>query len=239
MKYNRVIAIFALVLLLVTVGLSAQDEDTGSLTIEELYLSTDIEVQLLRSQATSDNRENKLLALLTIQQMLDEGSVTASDAEIVAVLESLAGEGVTSTVRSGGRIVNDFPEVRRQAVALLGQVGGPVAQDILFQVVKDDPEPMVLSEAVYALGVIGDNSNQRTAIYLADVLERNTARVNPDNNLAFACLLSMEKLMRTEDGIANPEILTALIDVVGGNYIQTVRFKALDVIQQLRDSARN
>jgi hypothetical protein len=196
-------------------------------------------VQLLRSQATSDNRENKLLALLTIQQMLDEGSVTASDAEIVAVLESLAGEGVTSTVRSGGRIVNDFPEVRRQAVALLGQVGGPVAQDILFQVVKDDPEPMVLSEAVYALGVIGDNSNQRTAIYLADVLERNTARVNPDNNLAFACLLSMEKLMRTEDGIANPEILTALIDVVGGNYIQTVRFKALDVIQQLRDSARN
>lgn len=98
---------------------------------------------------------------------------------------------------------------------------------------------MVLSEAVYALGVIGDNSNQRTAIYLADVLERNTARVNPDNNLAFACLLSMEKLMRTEDGIANPEILTALIDVVGGNYIQTVRFKALDVIQQLRDSARN
>jgi HEAT repeat protein len=170
--------------------------------------------------------------------MVGDGRVGDSDEAVLTVLDSLAGEGVSSSVRSGGRVINDFPEVRRQAVQILGEIGGEVSKDILFRVVRDDPEPMVLSEAVYALGVIGENTNMETTLYLADVLKRNTARVNPDNNLAFACLLSLEKLMGSEEGIADPEVLTALLDVVSGNYIQSVRLKALDVIYQLRDSSR-
>jgi hypothetical protein len=229
---------FITLLLLSPVLLSAQDEDTGALTIEELYLSSDIEIQLIRSQAVAGDRDSKVLALQTIRQMYDDGRVSADDEAVVVVLDSLAGEGITTTVRSGGRIVNDFPEVRRQAVQLLGEIGGPMAKNILFRVVKDDPEPMVLSEAVYALGVIGENTNMETTLYLADVMRRNTTRVTPDNNLTFACLLSLEKLMNSEEGIADPDVLAALLDVVGGNYTQTVRLKALDVINQLRDSTR-
>ncbi len=236
MKSKRALAIFALILL--TTAITAQNE-TGSLTIEELFLSSDIEIQLLRSQAVSENRENKLLALQSIRQMVGDGRVTDSDQAVLTVLDSLAGEGVSSTVRSGGRIINDFPEIRRQAVQLLGEIGGDVSKDILFRVVRDDPEPMVLSEAVFALGVIGENTNMETTLYLADVLSRNSARVTPDNNLAFACLLSLEKLMDSEEGIADPEVLTALLDVVSGNYIQSVRLKALDVIYKLRDSNRS
>lgn len=238
MKVLKGLLPLVLIFLFVISGLSAQEEDSGSLTIEELYLSSDIEIQLIRSQAVSDNRDNKILAIQTIRQMLDAGRVTQSDQAVVVVLESLAGEGVTKTVRSGGRVINNFPEVRRQAVQLLGQIGGERAQEILFDVVDEDPEPMVLSEAVYALGVIGSNEDMRTTLYLADVLDRNTARVNPDNNLAFACLLSLEKLMNSDEGIADPDVLASLLDVVGGNYIQTVRLKALDVIEQLRQMGR-
>jgi HEAT repeat protein len=238
MKYNRAIAVAILILLAAAAAVTAQD-DTGSLTIEELYLSSDIEIQLLRSQAVSDSRDNKLLALQTVRQMVSEGRVSDSDEAVITVLESLAGEGITSTVRSGGRVINNFPEVRRQAVQLLGEIGGPRSKDVLFQVLKDDPESMVLSEAVYALGIIGENTNMETTLYLADVLQRNNVRITPDNNLAFACLLSLEKLMDSEEGIADPEVLTALLDVVSGNYIQSVRLKALDVIYKLRDSSRS
>lgn len=238
MNFTRGLVSITLILLLSAAAVLAQD-DTGSLTIEELYLSSDIEIQLIRSQAVSDNRDSKMLALQTIRQMVSEGRVSDSDEAVVTVLESLAGEGVTSSVRSGGRIINDFPEVRRQAVQILGEIGGPRSKNILFQVVTNDPEPMVLSEAVYALGVIGENANMETTLYLADVLKRNNVKTIPDNNLAYACLLSLEKLMHSEEGIADPEVLAALLDVASGNYIQTVRAKALDVIYQLRDLNKN
>lgn len=237
MKVLRGTASLFMMLLALTATVAAQ-EDSDSLTIEELYLSSDIEIQLIRSQAVSDNRDNKLLALQTIRQMVGEGRVSDSDEAIITVLESLAGEGVTSSVRSGGRVINDFPEVRRQAVQILGEIGGERARDVLYRVVKDDPESMVLSEAVYALGVIGNNTDMETTLYLADVLKRNSVKVVPDNNLAFACLLSLEKLMDSEEGIADPEILAALLDVATGNYIRSVQLKAMDVIYQLRDRNR-
>ncbi len=237
MKLSKGLIAVALFLLLSVAVLVAQD-DEGALTIEELYLSSDIEIQLLRSQAVSDNRDSKVLALQTIRDMLDAGRLTADNQAVTVVLDALAGEGTGTSVRSGGRVVNDFPEVRRQAVELLGRVGGEGSKDILFRVVKDDPEPMVLSEAIYALGRIGENTNMETTLYLADVLQRNTARVNPDNNMAFATLLSLEKLMDSEEGIGDPRALEALLDVVGGNYIKSVRLKALSVIEKLREASR-
>jgi hypothetical protein len=58
--------------------------------------------------------------------------------------------------------------------------------------------------------------------------------VHPDNNFAFATLLSIEKLARSEDGLKNPESIGVLVEVLEANYIRDVKLKAVDVIYKLR-----
>ncbi len=202
-------------------------------TIEQLYLSQDIELQILRSQATSNDRQVQMLALQTIRSMSQDGNIQ-NNPGVTAVLDALATEGLQRQVREGNTVANNYPDVRREACNLLGDVGGQQAKDTLLTVLLEDKEPMVLSEAVYALGKIGLNDNNDVASHIAWVLNHETAKVSPDNNLAFACMLAVEKLSAKSGGISDPEVINALLNVASGNYIRDVRLKSIDVIYKLR-----
>lgn len=212
---------------------SADGEEQQLQTIEELYLSQDVELQILRSQAVSNSRETKLLALQSIRSMVQDGPI-ANQEEVVIILESLASEGTAREVRSGGAVVNNYPEIRRQAVNVMGDIGGEAVKDALVNVLQVENEPMVLAEAVYALGRIEDEQESRTLDYIGRVLSRENVKRAPDNNLAFASLLAVEKISGRVGGINNPELLDALLGVTSGSYIRDVRLKAIDVIYQLR-----
>jgi HEAT repeat protein len=211
-----------------------QQEEQEPRTIEELYLSQDIELQIIRSQAISPDREMKLLALQSIRSMVEDGSLTDDNPGLFVVLESLALEGTGRTVRSEGRIVNNYPEVRRQAANVLGEVGGERAREVLVQILREDPETMVLSEAVYALGAGDIENDDRSLAYIVDVLDSQSTAQIPDNNLAYAALLTIDKIAEKRGGVSDPEILDAVLNVATGSYIRTVRLKALDTIDQLR-----
>lgn len=213
---------------------STETSEGRQLTIEELFLSQDIEVQIMRSQALSNERESKLLALQTIRNVIASGRAAGNESAVIAILDSLAGEGVYRVVRQGGTVINYFPEVRRQAANLLGEIGGDAAKTILLKMISDDPEPMVLSEAAFAIGTIGINEPAVTTTMIA-ALRRNTFKVVPDNNFAYATLLALEALADDGPGIANPEVLQGLIEVVSGNYIEVVKLKALEIISNLRN----
>jgi len=232
-----VFGIVVVLLLIPTFGFSQSEEARETqrpLTIEELFLSQDIEIQIIRSQALAEDRDSKLLSLQAIRGMINSGRTSAEDASVLAVLDSLAGEGVYRVVRQGGSVVNNYPEVRRQSANLLGEIGGEGSKTILLKMMADDPEPMVLSEAVLALGQIWINDPEVTARIVA-VLRRNNYQVSPDNNLAYSTLLALEKLAGAGDGIARPDILQVLIEVVSGNYIDIVKAKALDILSNLRN----
>ncbi len=235
---DKVSVVMLAVLVLAAGPVSAQTEEQeerpGDQTIEELYLSQDIELQIIRGQALANDREMKLLALQTIRQVVEEGSLTEDNPGLFTVLESLATEGTARQVRSNGAVINNFPDIRRQATQLLGEVGGPRAREALFSVLDNDPETMVLSEAVYALGVIGDNEENRTIRRITRVVHRQNAAESPDNNLAYASLLAIEKLAEAQGGLSDPEAIDALLEVAGGSYIRTVRLKAVDVLSELR-----
>lgn len=228
--------VLLLAIAVVSLPLGAQSEDgqaSGQLTIEELFLSQDVDIQIMRSQALATDRDSKLLALQTIRSVVGSPRVAGNEAAIVTILEALGGEGIYRVIRQGGVVINDYPEVRRQAANLLGEIGGENAKQVLMKILSDDPEPMVLSEAVYALGRIGINDHDVLTQMVA-ALRRNTVAVNPDNNFAYASLLAFEQLADVGSGIANPEVLQALIEVVSGNYIQVVKLKALELISDLR-----
>ncbi|MFW6363726.1 MAG: HEAT repeat domain-containing protein [Spirochaeta sp.] len=185
----------------------------------------------------ASDREMKVLALQTLRSMIDDGMADTIGPEITAILNVLATEGTARQVRTGtNTVVNNFPSIRRQAVELLWQVGGNGAEEAMMGVIREDPEPMVLAEAVYGLGMMELENPEEVADHFVLMLRRWNAMPSPDNNLAFATLLSVEKLAQQNLEVgANPELINALLGIASGNYIREVRLKSIDVISGLRD----
>lgn len=207
-------------------------QDTGEVTVEELYLEN-IELGLIRAQAMSTDRDSKLRALANLEEMIESGKITPESADALLLLDYLAMEGVSRQVRMNGRLINYFPMVRKKAVELLGKIKGDTAKDILLDVLGDDNEPMVKAEAAYALGLIGLNDNEEVTRALAYELMNQTS-VSPDDNFAYAVMLSYEKLAEANGGIREPSVYLSLIQVSQGNYVKAVRDKALEVMDTLR-----
>jgi len=202
-------------------------------TVEELYLQTTIEMQVIRSLAQNESRQEKLRALDFIGDMIAGGRIDSSNPEIIGVLMDLGGEGVTTQIRTGNRVLNDFPEIRRAAAEYLGQIGGSRAREALVDMALRDPEPMVLSEAVYSLGLIEPDEDGRVEYIISEIVRRQDA-VRPDNNFAYAALASIENIARARGGQIRPEVFNSIIQIAQGNYIRPVRQKALQVLDQLR-----
>jgi HEAT repeat protein len=244
MKTHTALLVLFLFVLTPAVVIAQQDEDSGESaeteeeseaaeqTIEELYLSQDLEIQILRSQALSNDREMKELALRGVRDMVQNGTATEG---VYAILESLASEGVARRVRSNGSVVNYYPEIRREAAELLGQVGGERAKNTLVDVLRDDPEPMVLAEAAYALGQIGLNPENEVSDRIVQTLLMENASETPDNNLAFSLIISLERLSEQTGGLADPEVLNVLLETASSPYIRTVRRRAVEAIVNMRE----
>ncbi len=213
-------------------GTSASNGSGGGQTIEELYLKN-VAMRVVREQATDLNRDSKLLALASIREMINSGSATKDSATTLDVLGYLANEGTAREVMENNVQINNFPEVRRQACNLLGEIGGQKADEILMQVMLQDSEPMVLSEAAYALGQIGLNKDGLVSKRIADVVMRQTI-VKPDNNFAFASLLAFEKLAKKNNGLQDSASFQAIVKISQGPYIRPVKEKALQVLDELK-----
>ena len=242
MRANRAILLFLIFVIAVFSGWTQEEEsdqqqqdDESPATIEELYLSQDIELQILRSQAVAPDRDSKLLALQSIRAMVESGTISQQNDGAFVILQSLASEGTFRQVRSGGRIVNDFPEIRREATALVAEIGGEQAKEVLMRIAREDDEPMVLSEAVYGLGTIGINDNNEASAQIVQILQRQNTSETPDNNLAFASILALEKLASRQEPPIDPEIVSVLLETASAPYIRTVRRRAVEAIVNIRE----
>jgi len=205
------------------------------ITIEELFLQS-VEFQILREKAFSDDYDVKMSALDDLDKKVTDGTYKAGDPQVEFVLEYLALEGSGHTVRESGRLVNDFPEIRRRSANLLGKLGTDDAKNALIRVLLIDGEPMVQAEAAYALGVIGKNPDNQVVQALAFTYNRLDPS-KPDNNLGYAICLAIEKIaQKTPGGIKDPAAYQMLVKIAGGNYLRTVKSKALQVLDELKTS---
>jgi hypothetical protein len=232
----RTIVVCAAVAVLLAFGqaLPAQQKAAGpkELTIEELFLKS-IEFQILREKAFSDDYEVKMNALDDLDRKITEGSVGDNAAQVDFVLEYLAMEGSGRTARESGRLVNNFPEVRRRAANLLGKIGTESSKNALIRILLIDDEAMVKAEAAYGLGVAGLNKDNEVVKVLAFALDKEDPS-RPDNNFAYALALAIEKLAQKGQGISDPAAYRALVKIAQGNYLRTVKAKALQVLDELK-----
>lgn len=232
MKINKYAAIFAAAMIM-SFGAFAQQEEES--TVEGEYMSSMDDV-VVNELANSDEYENKLMALQFLDEAADNGKVSP---EMMNALGRLAGEGVNTQNRTKGRVMNNYPEVRREACRILGKVGTDEAAQTLTQIVKSDGatgETMVLTAAIHSLGDIGYNENDVATNTIAFYSNRYLV-LNPQNSssLALEVVNAFEKLSgNTKD---KKTMIDALQRISGNNIInKKVRDRAREILNNLRGS---
>ena len=163
----------------------------SEMSIEESYLQEAIELMIIRETSRSDSREQKMLSLEYIGDALQRGS---TNEELRTTLEYLSLEGTQNRVTQGRRLMNNFPDVRRQAAKHLGTVGTKEAKDALIKMCNSDNEPMVLQEAIKSLGTIGINENDDAVSAIVWVVNKFNSGDNPDHLLAISAIDTLQKL---------------------------------------------
>jgi HEAT repeat protein len=221
-----------LVTLALILPLSAQESEQ---TIEELYLQSAIKTQIIKAEAASPDRDMKMIAISDIAQMVEDGTA-ADNPEILVILGDLAGQGVTNIVREQGHVLNDFPDVRREAARVLGSIGTEEAARELNIILLTDPEPMVMSEAILAISMIDVEDKQARNRSIAAAIYRQTA-VNKDNNFAYTFLQAVENVATREGGISDPMIFEEVAKIADSRqgYNRAVRERAFQLLRDLQD----
>jgi hypothetical protein len=227
---KRFSAFCAAALFTVSMAMGQNSYSDDEMSVEESYLQESVELMVIRETSRADSRDQKLVALEYIGDAISRGN---TGDEIRAALEYLSMEGVMNKARENGRLVNNFPDVRRKAAEYLGDLGTEEAKNTLLKVVVADPEPMVLQEAVKSLAKIGLNDNEETVNAIAWIVTRFDV-LNPDNLLALSAVDAFEKIAEKNGGIKDPNAIRVLIRIAEGPYIKPVQNRAKQVIMDLR-----
>jgi HEAT repeat protein len=216
--------------LFVISAVTAQNTARREMTVEESYLQESIEIMIIRETARANTREQKLIALEYIRDAIERGN---TNDEIRQTLEFLSREGRRTVARENNRVVNNFPDVRRQAARALGMIGTEEARLSLLEILQFENEPMVIQEAIKSLGDIGTNEDNQTVTHIAWVMTRfdNT---NPDNIMAVATIDAFERIARNNNGLNSPEAIRTLVRISEGQYVTPVKERARQLLAELR-----
>ncbi len=225
-------ATFLLILAASALGAQSTATTGKELTIEQKFLRT-IEMQILKEQAADPSYESKVIALDSLEKKVASGPLGDVADDVEFVLEYLALEGTGRIARESHRQVNNFPDVRRHAVELLGKVRTAASKDALIFVLLNDDEPMVRAQAAYSLGELGMNDENEVISALVFAVDRED-HTRVDNNWGYAMVLAFEKLAQKTGGLKDPAAFRALVKISQGNYLATVKAKALAVLEAMK-----
>ncbi|MDR1627060.1 MAG: HEAT repeat domain-containing protein [Spirochaetia bacterium] len=205
---------------------TGQTEDRGR-TIEDVYLSQNLELRLIRNLATSSDWEERSLAIQNLRDMLEDHRLDENNSGAMMILEEMA-----KPIEQGGNTRN-FNIIRKDAVNILGSVGGKRSKQILMEVLTADRDSLVRAEAVHALGKVGIDEKGEVLTLIMDMLHKENVKPTPNDNLANAALLAIEKLAKSTGGLKAVDQLDPLNEMLHRNYNQAVKRKCLEVINAL------
>lgn len=231
--FNRRLTIFTILAFAVVSMTFAQSQTAQrEMSVEESYLQESIELMIIRETARAATREQKMIAIEYIADAIDRGNTSP---EIAQTLGFLTMEGRMIQSRENGRLMNNFPEVRRQAAKQLGRMGTEEAVVALLNICQYENEPMVIQEAIKSLGDIGINNDSNDTIRHIAWIVRHFDNTNPDNLMAVATIDAFEKLARNNDGLNSPEAVQILVRISENyRYATPVRERARQALAELR-----
>jgi HEAT repeat protein len=220
-----------IVLSVISISFLCAQQNRSETTAEQEFLSS-VEDVIVSELAAAADRDTKLEALEFAQIAVREGRVSPG---IRQAIVELAGEGTLSVSSSGGRIINNFPEIRMQACDLLGQIPAKESKDALVKIAFAEDEPVVAAAAIRSLGEIGFNDNN-DAIDTIIWVQKKFSILKPTSSLAYAVLEAYEKFApKVQDPLMTGQMVQSISEIsTNYRYNKPVRDKALSLLKTIR-----
>ena len=219
--------------LLLCAGALFAQEQKEETNVESEYMQS-VEDQVISELANNESRDDKVVALQYLKDAADEGRITP---EMMNTLDHLAGEGLTNQSRTGGRVTNNYPDIRKQACDILATVKTEESKNSLKVIALNDNEPMVLAAAIRGLGEIGINEGDEVIEAINWAQKRNAA-LNPTSSMAHEVLVAYEKLA---DTVENKQPMLEKKKKIAGNnrYNKAVRNKAKALLKKFQEESNS
>lgn len=212
---------------------SSNTEDEVETSVESDYLN-DMLGESMAAMADSEDYETKLTALTTVRQAIESGNRSQA---VIDTLDKLAGEGITSEVHKRGRVTNNWPNIRREACFILGQVPTEHSKNTLIRIAKEDKEPTVTAAAVQSLAAIAEEVGcVDEAIDAICYFNSKKDALNPTSNLAHEVLFALEKLAPSAPNQRKQIVDTVARIMNNYSYSRVVRDKAFSILYKLASS---
>lgn len=228
-------SVLALVFLLAA-GTTAVAESAASapLTIEELYLDSQISLEVIESQLATDSIQLQSLALAALEDQVQAGTIDPNSDGYVDIVSNTVAQGVTIISNNRYRLPDSYhPQIRMRAARLLGYSTHPDAQNALITVLKADPEPAVKAQAMHALAQIGTDPDQKVSFTIGKTLRHESLTMH-DEALVYAALAAVQRI---GDNVGMRQLHTLVRDsavsIATGNFNRILREKAFEILVQL------
>ncbi|OHD07315.1 MAG: hypothetical protein A2086_03120 [Spirochaetes bacterium GWD1_27_9] len=210
-----------------------------SFTISLIYPQT-IELELLQKKEKKINtyynmamimkdKTEKTKILEAILNEFDKEGYSAKDKKIISIAEKFLMEGVFDKEYENGRLINDFPEVRLQAVKLLAKIGGDNQRDLLMNIFISDDNLVVKAEACEAFIQFGETANGdvvRTIIYVYRKYQPRYPK------LIFAMINALREFI-TPESPSYYDAIYLLTEIQMGSFNDTIREKAGEAMNHM------
>lgn len=193
--------------------------------------SESVEMVLIRDNSEASDHDRNMIALELLGKAAGKGSPTD---EMYTAFERLMFSGSSNRATAGGRVANDFPDVRRETAKQLGTVGTPQARNILLRACLSETDPLALYEIVNSLGAINADDNGLTVATIMRAVGKFHRAAAPDNHVAMAATNSLGLIAARDRNSISRDAFLYLFEVEKGPYVPAVRDRAREVIDSLR-----
>lgn len=193
------------------------------------------EVHIIHARATSSDRAMQMQALARVRSLVEANNPVSRFPEVTEIVSILA-LGPYRVERYGGDQAGlpsstGNPVVRLGALELLGRIGGQEAYDVVVESLHVERDPSVRAAALRVLPQLG----VRPGAELPGTMARIMARSSGDAATLGAALAAVRTLHARYGFMDTPRLFTAVIDVAQGPYTATLRRKAFEVVELLRE----
>lgn len=232
-----------LILACIGSGLTAQSGD-GSVSSQEtgspddLLQNRDVKADLIQGYVSSENPDRKMEALDWISRMIEEEEILGDQIRLAEQLETLALEPFLTPRREGivPNLQNDHPLVRKKTAAVLGELGGQHAVDVLVKMLELENNRDVLKDVMYSLGRIALNENMEVTRQIGTTLRSMDRKGEVDNELAYASLFAIHRITLQEIPSGDEQIYDTLLLLYNEKFNRKVHEKAREVLELLWNS---
>lgn len=178
-------------------------------------------------------RSQYQLLMEDLRARLEKTSAEKNYPGLIALLTKAAGVGVLNPVRRDGVYINDFPEIRAQAVDLLGKYGTLASQQFLLELLEYEWDDQVQLQIIKAIGTLQSDLSGSVLETIRNKVESENKPIT-ENPLITAEIIRSIKAVCTYSGTVGPDAMNSLMHIYQSDAPRSLRRLA---IQTLRDLA--